>query len=219
MQQEATDMFHLKAIELISKSLRGAVENTKEGREGMALGQYIAGMGFSNVGLGIAHSMAHTLGAVYDTPYGVACAMMLPIVMEYNQECTGEKYREIARAMGVQGVDEMFQEEYRKAAIDAVKKLSADVGIPTKLDAIKEEYERAPIWLGSELFLCFVYCKNRGKMLKKVLSNNQSNNKLKIFYFLIIRVPVAPLTPSFAFCKRVMRAVRPLPDSANSTPA
>ena len=99
-------MFHLKAIELISKSLRGAVANTKEGREGMALGQYIAGMGFSNVGLGIAHSMAHTLGAVYDTPHGVACAMMLPIVMEYNQECTGEKYREIARAMGVTGVDE-----------------------------------------------------------------------------------------------------------------
>lgn len=97
--------------------------------------------------------------------------------------------------------------------------LSADVGIPTKLDAIKEEYERAPIWLESELFLCFVYCKNRGKMLKKVLSNNQSNNKLKNFYFLIIRVPVAPLTPSFAFCKRVMRAVRPSPDSANSTPA
>ena len=106
---EMTDMFHLKAIEIISKSLRGAVENTKEGREGMALGQYIAGMGFSNVGLGIAHSMAHTLGAVYDTPHGVACAMMLPIVMEYNQECTGEKYREIARAMGVKGVDEMTQ--------------------------------------------------------------------------------------------------------------
>lgn len=128
-----------KAIELISKSLRGAVENTKEGREGMALGQYIAGMGFSNVGLGIAHSMAHTLGAVYDTPHGVACAMMLPIVMEYNQECTGEKYREIARAMGVKGVDEMSQDEYRKAAIEAVKKLSVDVGIPTKLEAIKEE--------------------------------------------------------------------------------
>ena len=136
---EMTDMFHLKAIELISKSLRGAVANTKEGREGMALGQYIAGMGFSNVGLGIAHSMAHTLGAVYDTPHGVACAMMLPIVMEYNQECTGEKYREIARAMGVAGVDEMTQEEYRKAAIDAVKKLSADVGIPSVLEAVKEE--------------------------------------------------------------------------------
>ena len=135
---EMTDMFHLKAIEIISKSLRGAVENTKEGREGMALGQYIAGMGFSNVGLGIAHSMAHTLGAVYDTPHGVACAMMLPIVMEYNQECTGEKYREIARAMGVKGVDEMSVDEYRKAAIDAVKQLSADVGIPSKLDAIKE---------------------------------------------------------------------------------
>ena len=136
---EMTDMFHLKAIELISKSLRGAVENTKEGRQGMALGQYIAGMGFSNVGLGIAHSMAHTLGAVYDTPHGVACAMMLPIVMEYNQECTGEKYREIARAMGVKGVDDMTQEEYRKAAIDAVKKLSADVGIPSVLDAVKED--------------------------------------------------------------------------------
>ena len=117
---EMTDMFHLKAIEIISRSLRGAVANTKEGREGMALGQYIAGMGFSNVGLGIAHSMAHTLGAVYDTPHGVACAMMLPIVMEYNQECTGEKYREIARAMGVKGVDEMSAEEYRKAAVDAV---------------------------------------------------------------------------------------------------
>ncbi|MDD7738745.1 MAG: lactaldehyde reductase [Fusicatenibacter sp.] len=136
---EMTDMFHLKAIEIISKSLRGAVANTKEGREGMALGQYIAGMGFSNVGLGIAHSMAHTLGAVYDTPHGVACAMMLPIVMEFNQECTGEKYREIARAMGVKGVDDMTQEEYRKAAIDAVKKLSEDVGIPATLDAIKEE--------------------------------------------------------------------------------
>ena len=102
-------------------------------------GQYIAGMGFSNVGLGIAHSMAHTLGAVYDTPHGVACAMMLPIVMEYNAECTGEKYREIARAMGVKGVDDMSVEEYRKAAVDAVQKLSIDVGIPTKLEALKEE--------------------------------------------------------------------------------
>jgi lactaldehyde reductase len=136
---EMTDMFHLKAIEIISRSLRGAVANTKEGREGMALGQYIAGMGFSNVGLGIAHSMAHTLGAVYDTPHGVACAMMLPIVMEYNQECTGEKYREIARAMGVANIDSMSQDEYRKAAVDAVKKLSADVGIPSVLEAIKEE--------------------------------------------------------------------------------
>ena len=136
---ELSDMFHLKAIEIISNSLRGAVENTPEGREGMALGQYVAGMGFSNVGLGIAHSMAHTLGAVYDTPHGVACAMMLPIVMEYNQECTGEKYREIARAMGVKDVDSMTQDEYRKAAIDAVRKLSVDVGIPTKLEAIKEE--------------------------------------------------------------------------------
>ena len=136
---EMTDMFHIKAIELISKSLRSAVANEKEGREGMALGQYIAGMGFSNVGLGIAHSMAHTLGAVYDTPHGVACAMMLPIVMEYNAECTGEKYKEIARAMGVEGVDQMSVGEYRKAAVDAVRKLSVDVGIPTKLEAIKEE--------------------------------------------------------------------------------
>ena len=136
---EMTDMFHLKAIELIARSLRSAVANEKEGREGMALGEYIAGMGFSNVGLGIAHSMAHTLGAVYDTPHGVACAMMLPIVMEYNADCTGEKYREIARAMGVKGVDDMSVEEYRKAAIDAVAQLSVDVGIPTKLEAIKED--------------------------------------------------------------------------------
>ena len=136
---EMTDMFHLKAIAIISRSLRGAVAGTREGRDGMALGQYIAGMGFSNVGLGIAHSMAHTLGAVYDTPHGVACAMMLPIVMEYNAECTGEKYREIARAMGVAGVDAMSQEEYRRAAVEAVRKLSQDVGIPAKLEALKEE--------------------------------------------------------------------------------
>ena len=136
---EMTDMFHLKAIEIIARSLRSAVANEKEGREGMALGEYIAGMGFSNVGLGIAHSMAHTLGAVYDTPHGVACAMMLPIVMEYNADCTGEKYREIARAMGVKGVDDMSVEEYRKAAIDAVAQLSVDVGIPTKLEAIEED--------------------------------------------------------------------------------
>ena len=136
---EMTDMFHLKAIEIIARSLRSAVANEKEGREGMALGEYIAGMGFSNVGLGIAHSMAHTLGAVYDTPHGVACAMMLPIVMEYNADSTGEKYREIARAMGVKGVDDMSVEEYRKAAIDAVAQLSVDVGIPTKLEAIKED--------------------------------------------------------------------------------
>lgn len=136
---EMTDMFHIKAIEIISKSLRGAVANTAEGRTGMALGQYIAGMGFSNVGLGIAHSMAHTLGAVYDTPHGVACAMMLPIVMEYNAEYTGEKYRDIARAMGVKDTDSMSQEEYRRAAVDAVSKLSADVGIPSKLEALKEE--------------------------------------------------------------------------------
>ena len=134
-----SDMFHLEAIKLISENLRGAVQNTPEGREGMALGEYIAGMGFSNVGLGIAHSMAHTLGAVYDTPHGVACAMMLPIVMEYNADCTGEKYREIARAMGVEGVDQMDQATYRKAAVDAVRKLSEDVGIPSKLEALKEE--------------------------------------------------------------------------------
>ena len=136
---EMTDMFHLEAIKLISQNLRDAVENKPEGRKGMALAQYIAGMGFSNVGLGIAHSIAHTLGAHYDTPHGVACAMMLPIVMEYNQDCTGERYREIARAMGVEGVDSMSQAEYRKAAIDAVKKLSADVGIPATNDKIKEE--------------------------------------------------------------------------------
>ena len=133
---ELSDMFHLKAIEIISRSLRGAVENTKEGREGMALGQYVAGMGFSNVGLGIVHSMAHPLGALYDTPHGVANAIILPTVMEYNAEATGEKYREIARAMGVEGVDSMSQEEYRKAAVDAVKKLSADVGIPADLSEI-----------------------------------------------------------------------------------
>lgn len=137
---ELSDMFHLKAIEIISKSLRGAVENTPEGREGMALGQYVAGMGFSNVGLGIVHSMAHPLGAFYDTPHGIANAIILPTVMEYNAESTGEKYREIARAMGVEGVDSMTQEEYRRAAIDAVKKLSEDVGIaPNLVGIVKEE--------------------------------------------------------------------------------
>ena len=133
---ELSDMFHLKAIEIISRSLRGAVANTPEGRADMALGQYVAGMGFSNVGLGIVHSMAHPLGALYDTPHGVANAIILPTVMEYNAEATGEKYREIARAMGVAGVDSMSQEEYRKAAIDAVKQLSTDVGIPTDLKEI-----------------------------------------------------------------------------------
>ena len=137
---EMSDMFHLKAIEIISKSLRGAVENTPEGREGMALGQYIAGMGFSNVGLGIVHSMAHPLGAVYDTPHGVANAIILPTVMEYNAPATGEKYRNIAKAMGVEGVDEMTIEEARKSAVDAVKQLSADVGIPADLkDIVKPE--------------------------------------------------------------------------------
>lgn len=133
---EMTDMFHLEAIRLISNTLRGAVDNTPDGREGMALGQYIAGMGFSNVGLGIVHSMAHCLGAVYDTPHGVANAILLPTVMEYNAPVTGEKYKYIAAAMGVQGTENMTQEEYRKAAVDAVKKLSADVGIPANLKEI-----------------------------------------------------------------------------------
>lgn len=133
---ELSDMFHLKAIEIIARSLRGAVENTPEGREGMSLGQYVAGMGFSNVGLGIVHSMAHPLGALYDTPHGVANAIILPTVMEYNAPATGEKYREIARAMGVDGVDNMTQEEYRRAAVDAVRKLSQDVGIPADLKEI-----------------------------------------------------------------------------------
>lgn len=133
---ELSDMFHLKAIEIIAKTLRGAVENTPEGREGMALGQYIAGMGFSNVGLGIVHSMAHPLGALYDTPHGVANAIILPTVMEYNAPETGDKYKYIAQAMGVAGTENMTQEEYRKAAIDAVKQLSADVGIPADLKEI-----------------------------------------------------------------------------------
>lgn len=136
---EMTDMFHIKAIEIIGKSLRGAVANEKEGREGMALGQYIAGMGFSNVGLGIVHSMAHALGALYDTPHGVANAVLLPTIMEFNADATGEKYREIARAMGVEGVDSMTQEEYRKAAVDAVKKLASDVGIPADLKEIAKK--------------------------------------------------------------------------------
>jgi len=136
---EMTDMFHLKAIELIARHLRGAVENTAEGREGMALAQYVAGMGFSNVGLGIVHSMAHGLGALYDTPHGVANAIILPVVMEYNAPYTGEKYQEIARAMGVEGVDAMTQEEYRKAACDAVRKLGQDVGIPADLKAIVKD--------------------------------------------------------------------------------
>lgn len=137
---ELSDMFHIKAIEIIARSLRAAVENDPTGRTDMALGQYVAGMGFSNVGLGIVHSMAHPLGALYDTPHGVANAIILPTVMEYNAPATGEKYREIARAMGVKGVDDMSQEEYRKAAIDAVKQLSKDVGIPADLkDIVKTE--------------------------------------------------------------------------------
>jgi lactaldehyde reductase len=137
---ELSDMFHLKAIEIISRSLRAAVENDPEGRTDMALGQYIAGMGFSNVGLGIVHSMAHPLGALYDTPHGVANAIILPTVMEYNAEATGDKYRYIAQAMGVKGTENMSQEEYRKAAVDAVRKLSEDVGIPKDLkDIVKEE--------------------------------------------------------------------------------
>ena len=133
---EMSDMFHIKAIELIAKHLRGAVENNPEGREGMALGQYIAGMGFSNVGLGIVHSMAHPLGALYDTPHGVANAIILPAVMEYNAPSTGEKYRSIAKAMGVRDTDEMTIEAARVAAVDAVKKLASDVGIPADLKEI-----------------------------------------------------------------------------------
>ncbi len=137
---ELSDMFHIKAIEIIARSLRDAVNGGKEGKEGMALGQYVAGMGFSNVGLGADHAMAHPLSAFYDTPHGVACAILLPVLMEYNKEYSGEKYREIARAMGVANVDSMSQEEYRNAAIQAVKKLSEDVGIPSNLKGvIKEE--------------------------------------------------------------------------------
>ena len=136
---EMTDMFHLKAIEIISRSLRGAVNGDKAGREGMALGQYVAGMGFSNVGLGIVHSMAHALGAVYDTPHGVANAILLPTVMAYNAEATGEKYRDIAKAMGVVGTEKMSQAEYRKAACDAVAKLGTDVGIPQSLKGIVKD--------------------------------------------------------------------------------
>ena len=134
---ELADCLDLKAIQLIAKNLRKAVDNDPDGREGMALAQYVTAMAYSNVGLGIAHSMAHTLGAVYDTPHGVACAMMLPIVMEFNQECTGTKFKDIAEAFDIDTTG-MSEAEYRKAAIDAVKQLSVDVGIPTKLD-IKEE--------------------------------------------------------------------------------
>ncbi len=138
---ELTDMMHLKAIEIISRSLRAACDNDPKGREDMALGQYVAGMGFSNVGLGVVHGMAHPLGAFYDTPHGIANAVLLPYVMEYNAEYTGEKFRDIAKAMGVEGTESMSQEEYRKAAVDAVKQLSKDVGIPAKLHEIgvKEE--------------------------------------------------------------------------------
>ncbi len=136
---ELSDMFHIKAIEIIARSLRCAVENTAEGREGMALGQYVAGMGFSNVGLGVDHSMAHTLSAYYDMPHGKACAILLPTTMEYNAEYTGEKYKDIAKAMGVEGVDGMTQEEYRKAAVDAVKKLGEDVGIEMTLKGVVKE--------------------------------------------------------------------------------
>ncbi len=141
---ELTDALHLKAIEIIARSLRGAVENDPAGREGMALGQYVAGMGFSNVGLGVVHSMAHPLSAYYDTPHGIANAVLLPYVMEFNKEYTGEKYREIARAMGVKGVDEMSQEEYRNAAIQAIRQLSTDVGIPPKLSQIGVKEEDLP---------------------------------------------------------------------------
>ena len=134
-----SDMFHIEAIRIIAASLRGAVANTPEGREGMALGQYVAGMGFSNVGLGVDHSMAHTLSAYYDMPHGKACATLLPAVMAYNAEATGEKYREIARAMGVEGVDSMTQAEYRAAAVEAVRQLAEDVGIVTSLKGVARE--------------------------------------------------------------------------------
>lgn len=136
---ELSDIFHIKAIEIIARSLRSACKNEKEGREGMALGQYVAGMGFSNVGLGIDHSMAHTLSAYYNTPHGKACAILLPPVMKFNADASGEKYREIARVMGVEGVDDMTQEEYRQAAIDAVAQLGKDVGIPADLKGIVKE--------------------------------------------------------------------------------
>ena len=136
---ELSDMFHIKAIEIIARSLRAAVNNEKEGRDGMALGQYVAGMGFSNVGLGVDHSMAHTLSAYYDMAHGAACAVLLPTVMAYNAEYTGEKYKDIAKAMGVEGVDSMTQAEYRAAAVEAVRKLAEDVGIPTSLKGIMKE--------------------------------------------------------------------------------
>lgn len=141
---ELTDVLHLSAIEIISRSLRSAVKNEAQGRADMALGQYVAGMGFSNVGLGIVHSMAHPLGAVYDTPHGVANAIILPTVMEYNAQATGEKYREIARAMGVSGVDSMSTEEYRRAAVDAVRQLSKDVGIPATLSEVGVKEQDIP---------------------------------------------------------------------------
>lgn len=141
---ELTDMMHIKAIEIIARSLRAACDNDPKGREDMALGQYVAGMGFSNVGLGVVHGMAHPLGAFYDTPHGIANAVLLPYVMEYNAEYTGEKFRDIAKAMGVEGTENMSQEEYRKAAVDAVKQLSKDVGIPEKLHEIGVKEEDLP---------------------------------------------------------------------------
>ena len=142
---ELSDMFHIKAIEVIGRSLRGAVKNEKDGREGMALGQYIAGMGFSNVGLGVDHSMAHTLSAYYDMPHGKACAVLLPAVMKYNADYTGEKYKDIAKALGVEGVDSMTQAEYRNAACDAVAKLAEDVGIVCSLKGIVKEEDIASL--------------------------------------------------------------------------
>ena len=141
---EMTDMFHIKAIEVIARSLRAACENDPKGREDMALGQYVTGMAFSNVGLGVVHGMAHPLSAFYDTPHGVANAVLLPYVMEFNKDYTGEKYREIARVMGVEGVDEMSQEEYRNAAIEAVRQLSKDVNIPQTLKEIGVKEEDLP---------------------------------------------------------------------------
>lgn len=141
---ELTDMLHLKAIEIIGRSLRSAVAGDYAGREAMSLGQYIAGMGFSNVGLGIVHSMAHPLSAVYDIPHGKACAMLLTAVLKFNAPATGEKYREIARAMGVPNVDTMDEATYRQAAIDVIQKLADDVGIPKSLSEAGVKWEDIP---------------------------------------------------------------------------
>ncbi len=152
---EMSDMFHLKAIELIARSLRAAVNNEPEGREGMALGQYIAGMGFSNVGLGIDHAMAHTLSAYYGTPHGVACAILLPTAMEYNASVAGAKYKDIAKAMGVKDTDAMTEEEAVTAAVGAVRQLSIDVGIPQSLEGIVKEEDIPDLAASAHEDACF----------------------------------------------------------------